>query len=336
MTLKNDNINDLVAFVTGDLDAAKKEAVLLWIKSSEENRRYYDEMREVWLSLTIGDASKKYDAQKAYKKFSQWVDQREAEKRNKVVTMLNKYWKYAAVFIVAIVSSWMVWETTSLKTAYNNEMVISAGKGQIATFTFPDGTKVVLNADSRLAFDNRYGVKDRYVTLEGEAFFDVHSDKKLPFIVNTSYVDVEVLGTKFNVSSYANEDRIVTTLLEGSVELADIKKKNYLLKPNEMAVYSKKWGSMNIVSVAGETSTLWIDGKYKFKNATLKYLAGVIERMYAVKVVFKDKDLQNEKYTGSMDKHESVEQIFEIMKLTSEFKLEYKKEGDRIYLSYKK
>ena len=95
--------------------------------------------------------------------------------------------------------------------------------GSRAQFTLSDGTAVTLNAGSKLKYDNRFGIKDRIVQLEGEGYFKVAKDTKRPFIVKTSHLNVMALGTAFNVKAYSDDKTIETTLVEGSVKIEEKK-----------------------------------------------------------------------------------------------------------------
>ncbi len=97
--------------------------------------------------------------------------------------------------------------------------VVATRKGSKTNLVLPDGTKVWVNADSRLSYGKNFGNQLREVYLEGEAYFDVAEDKRKPFIVHTNNIDVKVLGTAFNVRAYGNEVNTQTTLLRGSVEV---------------------------------------------------------------------------------------------------------------------
>ena len=112
-----------------------------------------------------------------------------------------------------------------------------------AQFTLPDGTTVSLNAGSRLKYDERFGINDRIVELEGEGYFKVAKDSKRLFTVKTSYLNVNALGTAFNIKAYSDDNTIETTLVEGSVRIEEIadngRKEVMVLKPNQKLTFFK-------------------------------------------------------------------------------------------------
>src|SRR4029078_631833 len=100
---------------------------------------------------------------------------------------------------------------------------VSTKRGSKSKVQLPDGTQVWLNADSRIAYNEKFQGNLREVTLEGEAYFDVVRDEKRPFVIHTAAIDIKVLGTAFNVRSYANEKNTETSLIRGSIEVTLVK-----------------------------------------------------------------------------------------------------------------
>ena len=116
------------------------------------------------------------------------------------------------------------------------DYVVLADNGQRASVVLPDGTKVWLNSHTKLNYKSDYGVKERSVSLSGEAYFEVSKDTLRRFLVNAGDMEVEALGTAFNVKAYEEDDEVVTTLFEGSVRTA-VGKEFVILSPDESAVF---------------------------------------------------------------------------------------------------
>ncbi|MCH5718063.1 FecR family protein [Niabella hibiscisoli] len=148
-------------------------------------------------------------------------------------------WAVAAVLVLAMGSTAVYMHLTESNPADHSKNILTTKKGSKSSLVLPDGTKVQLNSDTRLSYNQSFGKQLREVTLEGEAFFEVAKDANHPFIVHTKTMNIKVLGTVFNVRAYDNEKNTQTTLLEGSVEVT-LNKRNernlVVLKPHEKIV----------------------------------------------------------------------------------------------------
>lgn len=146
-----------------------------------------------------------------------------------------------------------------------------------------DGTKVRLNAGSTLSFPTEFATVDRTVTLEGEAYFDVMPNHSKPFKVNAKHSQVKVIGTKFNVSSYPEDTRIITSLLEGKVEF-HMNEKRYRLKPGYEIVADSNKNRVEMKSFDQEQVMAWIDGYFVFNNMDLVSVMKHVARWYNISV----------------------------------------------------
>lgn len=208
-------------------------------------------------------------------------------------------------------------------------------KGQQSELTLPDGTFVALNYDSKIKYHISENEHIQEVELEGEAFFKVTKNKGRTFRVITSEMDVNVLGTEFNVKAYPDLRKVETTLLEGSIEIKDItgKDKTVLLKPGEKWILNKADYTENVEKVNAKLSSLWREGEYYFERVSLGDLAKMLNRMYKVNIQFHDSSLENELYSGSVFQDDSIDKIFEFINLT--VPVEIKKGKNEILISRK-
>ncbi|QKX04363.1 FecR family protein [Aquimarina sp. TRL1] len=215
-------------------------------------------------------------------------------------------------------------KTTAREAAF---MEISIPKGNMFQLTLADGTKVWLNASSSLKFPQSFDPSDtnRIVYLEGEAFFDVTKNKAQPFIVKTKDIDVSVLGTQFNVSSYQDDEAIKTTLVEGSVAIHQKNNtaKKMILTPSYQAVFDKKQQSIHQKKVNTTVYTSWMSKKIIIQNETFAEVSKRIERAYNVSIHSHNKKLNTTRFTGEFD-IENIEEIFMTFSKTLEFTYEIK------------
>ncbi|MEO8255562.1 MAG: FecR family protein, partial [Flavobacterium sp.] len=145
---------------------------------------------------------------------------------------------------------------------------------------------------------------NRQVFLDGEAFFDVAKDKKHPFVVNANKLNVRVLGTHFNVSSYPEDDMTDVVLVEGSVGMYSSSEefnadKNTILKPNFKGSFNKNNNHIDTKEVNTDMYTAWINGGLVFRDISFKNICKKLERQYDVTIVVKNQKLANEKFNAS-------------------------------------
>lgn len=249
-------------------------------------------------------------------------------------------------------------ENTAANTAANE---ITTKNGSKTNLQLPDGTKVWLNANSKITYDKGYGNKLREVILTGEAYFDVVKNAEKPFVIHTAKMDIKVLGTAFNVKCYPGEKTTETSLIRGSIEVTlKDRLEKIMLKPNEKLVINndevadqllnsnssevstaraKKDNS--IISLSHLTfypvdsiviETAWTQNKLVFSSETFEEIALKMERWYNVKIDFADEYLKNERLTGNFEK-ETITEALTAMQLTTAFSFTIK--NDKIIIKHK-
>jgi ferric-dicitrate binding protein FerR (iron transport regulator) len=236
-------------------------------------------------------------------------------------------------------------EKTEAVAASNNQ--VSTRPGSRSKIVLPDGTQVWLNADSKLTYANDFGKSSRNVTLSGEAYFDVVSNKKVPFFIHTSKIKVKVTGTTFNVRAYPNETKSETSLIHGRVEVTvnNQPDKTYYLKPSEKLVVNNlqvpaltgavampaKSKSLAIAAQAPVlkklmydeidqlvVETAWVNNKLAFNDESFREVANKMERWYGIKVIFLQPVLEHIRFTGRFE-DESIREALVAMQLTAKF-----------------
>ncbi len=198
-------------------------------------------------------------------------------------------------------------------------------RGEVFKIILSDSTTVWLNSESKLRFPENFNVvsDNRTVFLEGEAFFDVTHNEKKPFIVKTSSINVNVLGTKFNVSSYTNESVVHTTLVQGSVSVdqKDNLQNSILISPNQQAQFNKNSDILSSQIVNTDHYTAWLQKRIVFRNMPFKDIIEKIERVYDVEIINQNKSLNLEHFTGEFDK-DKIETIFKALSTSINFNYE--------------
>ena len=181
--------------------------------------------------------------------------------------------------------------------------------------TLSDGTKVFLNAETKLKFPTKFQKEERVVVLEGEAYFEVRKDATHPFIVKANDVDVKVLGTSFNLRSYSDENSIATTLVSGKVAMFAGENSEEIV-PGEQAVYMKETGKMEVKPIDVTLYTAWHTGKFIFRNETLEEMMSYLSRWYGVKYRFIDEGAKKLQIGARLDRYNNMNPIIEMLKKT--------------------
>lgn len=183
------------------------------------------------------------------------------------------------------------------------------------TVRLPDGTSVTLNHYSSLSYPERFKSDDREVELSGEAYFEVSKDSKHPFIVQTETIDVQVLGTHFNVDAYPDNPDVKTTLLTGSVAVSN--KNNsvrMVLKPNEVAIYNKveQKPTRKVLENAGDEIS-WRHGEFIFDDLPLQEIARELSNSFGTTIHIADSTLQNYRITARFRNGEDLDAILSVL-----------------------
>ena len=196
-------------------------------------------------------------------------------------------------------------------------------------FILVDGTRVWMNAKSSLRYPVAFHGKERVVYAEGEIYLEVARDEKHPFFVMLNGMKVEVLGTSFNVNSYADEDYAEVTLVEGRVA-AHVDDKSYDLLPSRQLRWDKKNESVDIRIVNVDDYIAWKRGQYVFKGRSLEEVAKVLERWYDMEIIFEDEKSKKTVYTGVINKEENFDAF--VLRLRETSSLSCRMESNRLYI----
>ena len=194
-------------------------------------------------------------------------------------------------------------ESQASEILYNT---INVPRGGEYSVRLSDGTKVWLNADSKLRYPVKFSNNRRDVYLTGEAYFEVAHNKQAPFTVHSHDTKVKVLGTSFNVSAYEDQEFIATTLVEGSVQINNLGN-DKLLKPGFQSTVFRGRNKIEIKEVDTQLYTSWVNGVYEFENIELEYIMTQLGRWYDVKFFFTEERYKHIKFTGAFEKENSFQ-----------------------------
>lgn len=256
--------------------------------------------------------------------------------RNRV--SLKNYWMQIAASILFIIAGSLTvltyMQNKTISSLAEQNVVIRSGDYGKSLVTLPDGTIVYLNAKSSLTYSQDFGRESRNVALSGEGFFEVKKDMKKQFTVKTGYMDITVLGTKFNVYAYQDKDIVEMSLVEGCVNIATVLPpyKNINVKPNEKVTYYKKTGELKHESTSNEAETAWMKKELVFRSEKLENVFSCLSRKFAVSFNVEDESLLDDIYTGTFE-DENIESILKVLK--THYKFDYQNEDGIITIQSK-
>ncbi len=187
--------------------------------------------------------------------------------------------------------------------------ILTTPQNATAEVTLADGTEVTLNAGSRLIYPQSFKGKTREVELQGEAYFKVYHNARLPFIVHAGSINTKVLGTEFNVRAYEQEDTHVT-LLQGSVQVSS-SSASKLIQPGEDAAFNGS--SLSINKVETDIFTAWKDGEFYFDNESLLDIAKEIGKWYNVSVIFQSPEKIHTRLFFAAPRNVAIEELVEVL-----------------------
>jgi len=341
----------LVKYLAGSASESERELVLHWIHEHPDHQQYFDELRSYYLLTKVNQKPSGFSKDESWKKIqaryykAQYFAEMEQRKRSHRKTLLYAVFSSAAAILIAFLLGYSVFKGSWIRNndplRVQNEILVPLGAKTHVTLA--DGTKVWLNAGSKLKYPDGFSRESREVYLEGEAFFNVKKDNKKMFVVKTSNLDIKVYGTEFNVKSYPDENLIQTTLVKGSVAIEthsdNAHKKAVFLKPNQTAIFFKSTPAVrdleipelkNKPEIAGECAekivispvanavpiTSWKDNRWIIVSEELDDLAIKLERRYNVKISFASEGIKKYRFSGTL-KDETFEQVLQVIQLSA-------------------
>ena len=291
----------IIRLFSGEANSNEKTTVRNWLKASSENRAFYSEMQDLWLASGVADNRDKYNLEEALEKFSKHVHPNGTSRLKK--DTIYKLYRYAAILVLLIGLPVMYyWGVSSSKS--DRLTTISCAYGDRTSVLLPDSSEVWLNSGSELSFKSDFG-GNRHIKLKGEAFFSVTKDSRHPFVVSANEINVKVLGTRFNVKAYPEEEIVSTTLVEGRVRvLTDTQESE--IKPSQQLVFNRRSQKMEINDLTDtEMQTGWKEGRFVFRNETLAKITPRLERWFDVNIEFADDVAKTRRFTGVLF-HENI------------------------------
>jgi len=313
----HDHIPDfLMAYLNGEANDEQKQLVIEWLKSPENNN-LFQQLKKID-SLTIDlNLLRQFDLDKGKQQV------RKKYRVNKVVSISVWMQRIAAILFIPVVLGgiWFYLQQNELRKNLAVLMVTQEIITQPGTKThlfLPDSTEVWLNAASSLRFPSAFAGNERRISLEGEAIFKVYKNKKKPFIVSTSSMEVEAVGTEFNVSAYSGDLKFSTTLAEGKVKITDLTKPDQVMfiDPGAQLNFDTKNKTYKAKQVRVQDVIAWRDGVLIFNETPFYEVAAKLGRWFNADIQINDQSVANYRFTGTFTS-ENLDQVMDLLTLST-------------------
>lgn len=317
---QDDIIRVIARYLSGDADPDEAASLIKWIGLSEFNKQYFDQVKNIW-----DTSSPKFDpetirTEKALTKVLERISE------GSKMSAIWIYWKkIAAVVLIPLLLGNIIWfylnsqkGSSASQPVYNE---IYAAFGTRSALKLADGSLVWLNSGSSLKYPDRFKGNERIVYLNGEAYFEVASNASVPFIVQTSSLNVKATGTKFNVSDYISDLNSAVTLVTGKVFVNEFTENDKIkpvseLFPNQHLVLSKQTGTISVQKEDINEYISWKDGKLIFRNKPLSYVVKKISQVFNVDIELQGNVPQDYRYHATFE-DESLTEILRLLKVSS-------------------
>lgn len=306
--------------ITGEITTEEKAELEALLKISPELQEKYKILDKFWRQEVYSDQST--DTDEALKKVLGRIN--DAEPTTKTFS-LSVFYKLAAAAVVIIAIGIGAFVYQSYREPVQITMVDKYnGTGMRSMITLPDGTRVWLNAESKISYPESFEGDKRDVRLSGEAFFNVSHDAEKPFYIHLNKAAIRVIGTSFNVKAYSNEESIQTSVVSGKVAFLSRRGEakasdSILLVKNIKVTYTIATGDMHTEATNTLDDKEWINGKLIYKSETLESITRQLERTFGKKVIIKDAKVGQYKFTGTFDES-SLDEIMRYLSMTRSFK----------------
>lgn len=304
-------------YFKGDTSVEEEKLILNWVDEAEENRKTLQKERMLFDIALFTDAKKQ--------------KRERAVTGTRILTMLRWGARIAAI-IVVVLSLGYLWKDYQYDKVAQVQTV-SVPAGQRAEITLADGTKVWLNAQSKLTYASNFGRTDRNVELDGEAYFEVAKNKEIPFNVNTEMNQVRVVGTHFNVCAYKGTHEFETTLMEGIVDIYLRGGEEPVARLTENEVFTLVGTKYKKTSLANTDYLRWKEGLYCFDDAPFNTILAKLEKYYKVKIIVQNPKVLDYRCTGKFKDQDGIEHVLKVIQKDHKFKYKVNEERDSIYIN---
>lgn len=259
-------------------------------------------------------------------------------RKDKLKIAFTKFFRSAAAILllpVLIVTGILYGKLNKLNNEPAEQLKVTAAAGTVSTITLPDSTEVYLNSGSTLSYPARFKKGERVVSLSGEAYFKVSSDKSNRFdVLLPDSIIVSAYGTEFNICTYEAEEKVKITLVSGNIEVGKIGlPEKQAVAPGEILSYNKTDNKFTLSDANMLVETGWKDGKMAFRRTCMTDVIAELSRHFNVKIILEDKELYDYEYSATFTA-ETLPEILELLAKTAPIEYEIKELAQSVDYSF--
>ena len=314
--------------IAGTTTEEENRQLMEWFRQCASKEEFFMLFETAWKESP--DEMPRDVQERMYRRLSRELD----EKKTKTILLRSRFswkvWPQIAVACIIIVLGLVNYRMNDKQKQLSTQnFTVLAEKGQRAFITLPDSTKVWLNSDTKISYPADYGLKERNVTLVGEAYFEVAKNPDKRFIVEAKGMQVEALGTAFNVNAYQNDNKIIASLFSGSVRVS-YDRHVAILKPHESVkvdLLNRSFSRYKDESM--QNIALWRKNEITFDGESLEEITHIMSRLYNTTICIEDESLKKVCYIGTI-RNNNLENFIDIINLTTP--VVYENKGDTVFL----
>jgi len=303
----------ITACLTGKATDEEQGILTEWIHENPEHLRYYQDFVNIWQLIHPAFDPDGIDVEKAENRIMEKIS------KTSLIKKLWVYWQRVAAVILVPLLIPAAYLFINNKEDVSDEIgyhELKSPHGMFSQVDLPDGTKVWLNSGSSLKYPLKFRQGQRHVFLEGEGYFEVHSDKKNPFVVTTDQMTLIATGTAFNIEAYTADSMRVVTMVEGTTDVVFGETPPITLKPGARILYNNQNFKKEIIETDPYKWYAWKDGLMIFRDDPLYYVFKRLEQTFNVKINVKDTEIANEPYRATFE-DESLDVILQLLKMSA-------------------
>ncbi len=317
----------MVKVITGEATAGERQQLDSWMDDQPDRQQIYKEYRETWLSLDKVKGATFKDVDDEWRRLEQEIDSQENTGiylENSRTTLKMRYRIAAAIAFFLVAAAAIIFYFG------RDRQTILAANSATEQIKLADGSEVTLNAHAQLVYPQKFTGEQRIVKLTGEAFFNVKKDISKPFVIKTGSVNIEVLGTSFNVLNKKEVDKVEVVVAEGKVAIYknNAPQEKIILSAGEKGIYNQ--GKLTQLKNNDINFDAWKTHKLVFEDTDLKTVTEILSNAYHANISVGNETLGQCPLTATFDR-QSLDAVLKVIEST--FNIEVKRKGDKIVLS---
>ena len=308
--------NLIERYFAGECSNAEMERIFEWLNASENNRKEWLKLRMVSAKGVFTHFSESEHLARSYTELIEKQNSRKRLEKEITRKITLRLMRYAASILVLIGLSAVCYKYV-VDWRYPQMLVVTLGENEpVRQFILEDNSQVWLSAGSRIVYPERFGKKERKVSVEGKVYFEVAEDVGRPFLVETEAYTVKVLGTMFEVSAFKYSQTSEVTLVDGKVEILDHNLDALcMLQPGQQFEIDKISNHFVLHQVQAEMYASWHGGALEFDGLTFGEILKVLERQYNVRIIVDDSIAKGQKLVGSLSFQKDIYQMMRALEL---------------------